>query len=440
MEFPPGPTGEGAANVRAIQKDPIAFLTKLAREDGDIAYFELGDAPVFFLNHPDYVKEVLQSRDWNFVKGLGSMRIKRVVGDGLLTSEGYFHRRQRLLTQPAFHAQRITKYADAMVEFARRTREGWREGQEVDIAQEMTRVTLAIVAKVLFDADVESQASGIGAALTVMMQGFRASGGPFGEILGGMAPKQTEQFERARAQLVETVERIIQERRASREDRGDLLSTLLLAQDAEGGGMSDELVRDEVMTFFLAGHETTANALTWTWYLLSQNTEAEAKLHAEIDSVLVSRLPGVDDIARLPYTKMVFSEVMRLYPPAWILRRQALSDFKVGDYVLPGGSYVVVSQYVLHRDSRFYPEPSKFAPERWTPQAVATRHKFAYFPFGSGTRLCIGEPFAWTEGLLLIATFAQQWKLRLVQGHAVQLEPSVTLRPTNGMPMTVHRR
>ena len=245
---------------------------------------------------------------------------------------------------------------------------------------------------------------------------------------------------RPRYPLVRSVERIVRERRASLEDRGDLLSTLLVAQDAEGGGMSDELVRDEVMTFFLAGHETTANALTWTWYLLSQNPEPEAKLHAEIDTVLAGKLPSAGDIPKLPYTDMVFSEAMRLYPPAWVLRRQALSDFKVGGYVLPAGSYVVLSQYVLHRDSRFYPQPSRFDPERWTPEAVAARHRFAYFPFGSGTRLCIGQPFAWTEGLLLIATLAQHWKLRLAPGHEVGLEPSVTLRPKNGMPMTLHRR
>lgn len=439
-KVPPGPKGKGAANLLAIQRDPTTFLTKLAREYGDIVRFRLGPAEVFFLNHPLYVKEVLQGRDWNFVKALGAKKMKQLLGDGLLTSEGYFHRRQRLLAQPAFHTQRITKYAEIMVEYGRRARERWREGETLDIAEEMGRVTMAIVAKTLFDTDVESEAKEIGAALTAVLQMFSALGGPFSEILQRLSLPRSKRFERAQAQLVGTVERIIQERRASQEDRGDLLSTLLSAQDAEGGGMSDELVRDEVMTLFLAGHETTANALAWTWYLLSQHQEAEAKFHAEIDSVLAGRLPSAGDIPRLPYTEMVFSEVIRLYPPAWVLRRQALSDFKIGGYVLPAGSYVVVSQYVLHRDARFYPEPLKFDPERWTPDKMAARPKFAYFPFGSGTRLCIGQPFAWTEGLLLMATFAQQWKLRLAPAHQVGLHPSLTLRPKNGMPMTLERR
>jgi cytochrome P450 len=231
-------------------------------------------------------------------------------------------------------------------------------------------------------------------------------------------------------------------RRASAEDRGDLLSMLLAAHDIDGDDsrMTDEQLRDEVMTLFLAGHETTANALTWTWYLLSQHPDAERAMHAEIDEVLGRRLPTMDDVPKLGYTRTVLAESMRLYPPAWIIGRKAIGDYEVGGYPVPAGSVLFMCQYVVHRDARWYPEPERFDPMRWTPEAQSARPKFSYFPFGGGPRQCIGEQFAWTEGVLLLATLAQRWRFRLVPHHPIALQPLITLRPKYGMRMTIERR
>jgi cytochrome P450 len=265
---------------------------------------------------------------------------------------------------------------------------------------------------------------------------------PFFELLQKLPLPQLRRFDAARARLDAIIYRLIEQRRLAGEDRGDLLSMLLLAQDTEvdGGGMTDEQLRDELMTIFLAGHETTANALTWTWYLLSQNPEAEARLHEEIDRVLAGRVPGFDDVAKLKYTEMVLAESMRLYPPAWALGRLAMEDFEIGGYVVPRKSLVLMSQYVMHRDPRYFAEPFKFKPERWTPEARESRPQFSYFPFGGGPRRCIGEGFAWMEGILLIATIARQWQMRLVPNHPVVLKPVITLRPKHGMRMSLIRR
>ena len=253
---------------------------------------------------------------------------------------------------------------------------------------------------------------------------------------------QFRRFDSAKAKLDAVIYRLIEERRRSGKDRGDLLSMLLLAQDVEGDGgrMTDVQLRDEALTIFLAGHETTANALTWTWYLLSQNPEVETKLHAEIDEVLGGQLPAFEDVARLKYTEMVLAESMRLYPPAWAVGRRAVNDCKIGGYFVPKKSLVLMSQYVMHHDERYFHEPLHFKPERWTADERERRPQFSYFPFGGGPRRCIGEGFAWMEGILLIATLAQQWQMRLVPGHPVALKPLMTLRPKHGMRMTVVRR
>jgi cytochrome P450 len=310
-----------------------------------------------------------------------------------------------------------------------------------------------VVGKTLFDADVEEEAEEIGGALTRALHSFSYAMLPYGELLDNLPLPPVIRFKRARARLDGTIYRLIAERRASGEDRGDLLSMLLLAQDTGEGGapapgaaggdrMSDLQLRDEVMTLFLAGHETTANLLTWSWYLLSRNPGAEARLHAELDAVLGrgGRAPTVDDLARLPYTRMVLAESMRLYPPAWIIGRRAVEPVEVAGYPLAPRTLVFVSQYVVHRDARWYPDPERFDPERWSPEGTACRPKFSYFPFGAGTRVCIGEQFAWMEGTLLLATIAHRWRLRLVPGHPVVPQPIITLRPKHGMRMTVEAR
>ena len=427
-----------------FRRDPLNLLARLAREYGDVVQFRAGTQRVFLLNHPDHVRDVLVTHHGRFHKGRALQRAKRLLGEGLLTSEGEFHRRQRRLAQPAFHRQRVNAYARVMTEFAAKTSARWRDGQTLDVSEEMMRLTLSIVGKTLFDADVESDAGEVGAALTEVMNLFGYLMLPFSELLEKLPLPQRRRFERARARLDRIIYRIIEERRRSGRDRGDLLSMLLLAVDEEGdrGRMTDEQLRDEAMTLFLAGHETTANALTWAWYLLAQNAEAEAALHAELDRVLEGgRAPTAEDLPALRYTEMVVAETMRLYPPAWAIGRLAVEDHEVGGYLIPRGSLVLVSQYVMHRDPRFFPEPERFDPARFAPEAKEARPQFSYFPFGGGVRRCIGEGFAWTEAVLVLAALARRWQMRLAPGHTAEAQPRITLRPgKGGVVMTLKRR
>jgi cytochrome P450 len=445
QRYPPGPKPKlFGGNFREFRRDPLAYLQRAVSDHGDTIYFKIGTQHAFFFNHPDQVKDVLVTQHQNFHKGRALQRSKRLLGEGLLTSEGDFHLRQRRLAQPAFHRARIASYASVMTDYAARTASRWRDGATLDISREMMRLTLAIVGKTLFDADVESEADEIGAALTTVMELFDLLLMPFSEVLEKLpiSLPYMKRFRKAKARLDATIYRIIEERRRSREDRGDLLSMLLTARDEErdGGQMSDLQVRDEVMTLFLAGHETTANALTWTLYLLSQHPEIEAKLHEELDTLLKGRPPTVEDVPRLRYTEMVLSESMRLYPPAWAIGRLVVKDCEIAGYNIPAKSLVLLSQYVTHRDARFFPDPVRFDPERWTTAARESRPQFAYFPFGGGTRRCIGEAFAWMEGILLIATLAQHWRMRLVLNHRVETLPVITLRPKYGMKMKLEKR
>ncbi|HET7566034.1 MAG TPA: cytochrome P450 [Gemmatimonadaceae bacterium] len=441
--LPPGPrTRIPGRALFGMQRDRLGFVQRLARDYGDIAHVKIGPQHIYLLSRPEDIRDVLVTNHRNFRKARGLERAKLLLGNGLLTSEGDFHLRQRRLAQPAFHRQRIAQYANAMVACALRARDRWHDGEERDIARDMTALTLAIVGRTLFDTDVEAEAPEIGDALTTSLELFRIALLPFSELIDTLPLPSVRRFRQARARLDATIYRIIRERRANSEDRGDLLSMLLLAHDTEGdgAGMTDEQLRDEAMTIFLAGHETTANALTWSWYLLSLHPDVERAMHAEVDAVLEDRPATMDDVARLPYTRMVLAESMRLYPPAWIIGRKSIDDYEVSGYRIPAGSVLLMSQYVVHHDARHYPDPERFAPERWTPEAQAARAKFSYFPFGGGPRQCIGEHFAWTEGILLLATIAQRWRLRHVAGHRVALQPLITLRPRYGMRMTIHRR
>jgi cytochrome P450 len=440
---PPGPKRKPVVgHLMEFRRDPLGFLLGAAQTYGDLVHFKFGPQDIYFINSPDTVRDVLVTNNRNFTKSRGLEMAKKFLGEGLLTSEGEFHRRQRRLAQPAFHHKRIAAYADVMARYGARRRARWQDGETLDIAQEMMSLTLAIVGKTLFDADVEGEAKAIGGALADIMHMFDRMTTPFPWLLELLPLPSNRRFARARARLDETIYRIINERRATGEDRGDLLSMLLLATDTEGDGtgMSDQQLRDEAMTIFLAGHETTANALTWTWYLLSEHPEVEARLHDEIDAVLEGRLPTADDFPRLRYTEMVLAEAMRLYPPAWAIGRRAISDYHIGDYTVPARAIILMSPYVMHRTPRYYPEPLVFDPERWTIAAREARPKFAYFPFGGGPRVCIGEGFAWMEGVLLIATIAQQWRLRLAPGQRVAPQPMITLRAKNGIRMQLEKR
>jgi cytochrome P450 len=425
IQFPPGPK-DALTSVFAMRRDPVEFFTRLAREHGDISHFHLGPQNAFLLNHPDMIKEVLVGKDRNFTKWFANARLVEVLGQGLFVSEGAYHARQRKLSQPAFHRQRIAGYADTMVKIAVRVRDRWQDGVPVDVGSEMNWLAMIIVADTLFGADLEAEATEISGALSEVLKMLEKS---------TLAESDVPDFDRARIRLDESVLRIIQDRRARGGDTGDLLSMLLAAKDEDGTGMSDTELRDEAMTIFLAGHETTANALMWTWYAISQTPEVEGKLHAVVDSVLAGKLPTLDDVPRLKYVEMVFAEGLRLYPPVWIVGRRAIADCEIGGWKIPAESIVLLSQYITQRDARFFSEPEKFDPERWTQEAEAARPKYSYFPFSSGSRQCLGEPFAWMEGVLAIAVLAQKWRLSLVPGHRVVMAPQLTMRSKYGMRM-----
>lgn len=432
---PPGPKNSPiVGNLYAFRKSPLDFLSKMAREYGDLVYFKVARQHMYLVNHPDYVREVLVNNQSNFIKSRALQRAKVLLGEGLLTSEGQQHLRQRRLVQPAFHRERLAGYAAAMSAVAVQWRDRWQPGSTLDISTEMPHLTLSIVAKTLFSADVESEASEIGEAMTTVLEMFRLLLMPFAEYLEKLPLPHIRRFEKARARLDATIYGLIRERRKSGVDTGDLLSMLLFAQDEESG-MTDEQVRDEALTLFLAGHETTANALTWTWYLLSQHPEIERRLHDEIDAVLGDRAPEFADVPQLRYAEMILAEALRLYPPAWAIGRKAKGGFELGGVEVPAESICILCPYLVHRDPRWFPEPEKFDPERWTPEARDARPKFSYYPFGGGARVCIGERFAWMEGVIVMAAIAQKWRLRLQPGQRVEPLPLITLRVKNGLRM-----
>ena len=417
-----------------MRRAPLEFFTRLAREHGDLVRFRLGDHEhdLYLVNHPDYIREVLVTQDRSFTKWFSVDRIREVLGEGLFVSEGDFHLRQRRLSQPAFHRERIAAYADQMVALGVRLRERWQPGEEIDVCREMNWLAMMIVARTLFGADVEVETAEIGAALSEILDQFERSILPAAD---------RGDFERALSRLDAVIYRFVQERRAAGEDRGDLLSMLLLAHDTDGDGgrMSDLQVRDEIMTIFLAGHETSANALAWSWYLLAQHPGVEARFHHEVDALRGS-LPGMDDIAALPLAGCIFSEALRLYPPLWAIGRRAMAECRIGDCVIPIGSVVLLSQWVTHRDPRWFPDPERFDPDRWTPEARASRPRFSYFPFSAGSRACLGEAFAGVEGVLSLATLAQRWRLLVVPGQRIALQPQLTLRARNGIVMKLQPR
>jgi cytochrome P450 len=430
------------ANLLAFSRDPISFLTDMARNHGDVAGFKIGPQQMVLLNHPDLVRDLLVTNSRSFVKGQALERAKRVLGEGLLTSEGSYHLRQRRLAQPAFHRQRVASYGEAMIRFAEEHSATWQPGRVVDMHAELMRLTLRVVGRTLFDRDTTADADDVGAVLNDLIDMFGLVTTPLADLMEHLPLPSTRRLQRATARLDALIYQMIAERRASGEDRGDLLSMLMLAQDeaGDGGGMSDRQVRDEALTIFLAGHETIANALSWAFYLLSQHPEVADRLGAELDAALDGRAPTMADLPNLCYAEMVFAETMRLYPPAWVIGRRALTPFEAGGYQLPAGSVALASQWVMHHDPRYFPDPYRFDPERWLPEAKAARPKFSYFPFGGGPRTCIGEPFAWMEGTLLLASLARRWRPALLPGHPVVLQPSITLRPRHGLRMSLMLR
>lgn len=440
LHSPPGPKGHLLGeNLREYASDPLGFLTICAREYGDVARLRFMGQTAYLLSRPDLIAQVLVENNRHFAKTALLKRNRRLLGEGLLTSEGEFWRRQRRLAQPAFHRKKITAYGEVMGGFARRTVEGWRDGQTIDVHEEMMRLTLEIVAKCLFGADVGAEAGDVGRAMKVALEDF-SSQRRLIRIPKLIPTPHNIRFERAARRLDGVVAEIIEKRRGGEGDAADLLSTLMLAQDERGEKLTDKQLRDEVMTLLLAGHETTANALSWTFRLLSLNPAAEAELFEELDRVLGGRDPSVADIPRLPYTERVIKESMRLYPPAWVMGREARAECEIGGYRMPAGTMALMSQWVVHRDERYHPNPGRFDPGRWTVEYEKGLERFAYFPFGGGPRQCIGAGFAMTEARLVLATVAQRYRLELVPGTIVEPYPSITLRPKSGIRMIVAER
>jgi cytochrome P450 len=420
--------------------DPIILFQHLADTYGDIAHYKIGPHHIVFLNHPDYIREVLVVQNDNFIKERTVQRTKMLLGNGMITSEGAEHRTQRIVAQPAFHRQRIGGYAEVMVEEAANIRDCWHDGEQRDIATDMMHLTLNIVARTLFATDLREEVYELAAAINRIMGLYNFLVMlPAAELLVHVRPPGLAAFVRARKRIDAVVYRMIDAHQRTGVDRGSLLDMMLAAAPAHDEA-SRQSLRDQVITIFLAGYETVANALSWTWYLLSENPEARAAMHREIDDVLQRRLPTYDDVPRLRYTENVMAESLRLYPPAWAMGRYARNDFSLGEYRLPAKSTVLISQFVTHRDPRFFPDPLRFDPDRFSAENKARRAKFTYLPFGAGARQCIGESFAWMEGVLILATLAQKWQLTLVPGHRVQPQPLITLRPKYGMKMRVEAR
>jgi cytochrome P450 len=414
-------------------------MPTLQHDYGDIVTMRYYSFRVYFISHPDYIEQVLVTDNRKFIKGRILRKNRQLFGNGLLTSEGDFWLRQRRLAQPAFHRGRIASYADTMVRYASRIASEWSDGEERDLHAEMMRLTLSIVAKTLFDADVDREAKRVGHALEAIMR----LNSDFRKLILTPTWLPTPRKIRATiatAKLNRIIYRFIEERRASGVDNGDLLSMLLAARDDDGSRMTDRQLRDEAITIFLAGHETTANALAWTWMLLAQNPIVEAKLHEELDRVLGGRVPTVDDLPNLRYTNHVVTESLRLYPPAWGMARIAIEDTEIAGYPIPKGCGVSLAQWVVHRDPRWFEAPLEFRPERWEGDLLKRLPRFAYFPFGGGPRQCIGNNFAVMEASLLLATLAQQFKISLVPGKEIIPAASITLRPKTGIWGKIEKR
>ncbi len=433
-----------------FSNDPPRFLNQLADDYGDIVRFYFFRRPLYMVTGPDFIRELLVTKAENFPKAKRDIDIlSKFLGNGLLTSQGDFHKQQRKLTQPVFHKQRIQSYAETMVNYTVKVMEKWQHDENREISDEMMSLTMFIVAKSLFNADMDDMAGEakiIGQAIEDIQEVSNVEFRSLFTWPEWVPTRNNRLRKKGRAILYKTIDKLITERRATVvngqvKDTGDLLSMLLLAQDDEGQKMADNQVRDELVTLFTAGHETTSNALSWTWYLLSQHPDVEAKLHQEVDTVLNGRLPTLQDLPDLPYTEMVLKESMRLYPPAWILSgRSALEDTAVNDYLIPKDKLIFISPYVVHRRPDYFPEPERFDPERFTPENEKKLPRYGYIPFGAGPRVCIGNSFAMMEARLILATIAQQFHLELDPDQEIELNPQITLSPKHGLKMRVIKR
>jgi len=441
--LPPGPKGKfllGCATELA--KDWPGFCGRCGRDFGDIAFYRFLRVPICQLTHPDDIETVLVRQASSFHKSRDYAALEFILGRGLLTNEGASWQRQRQLIQPAFRHENISAYGEIIAASAAEHLARWHDKQSGDLHEEMAALTLDIVSKSLFGSKLLHDTRAIGTEVAAYMERFFSQAALSFLLPDGFPIPKSPRLMRSRRKLNQVIFSIIRERRIHPAAGTDLLQTLLNATDEKGGRMSDVQLRDEIMTLFLAGHETTANALTWTWYLLAQNPDAERNLHEELDRELGGRAPSLSDLARLPYCEMIIKESMRLFPPAWGIGRRALRDIELRGYRIPKGTNVFILQWLTHRDARFYPEPLRFDPERWRSDPVRSGviPRFAYFPFGGGPRVCIGAGFAMMEATLLLATIAQRYRFALLPDPPVVPFFSVTLRPKHGMRVKIETR
>jgi len=442
---PPGPKGWPIAGVIfELWRDPFRFLMETVRDYGPVASFRAGPDPFFLLSHPDDYQQVLQQPQ-RFAKQTQSYRFLRpLLGQGLLTSEGGFWRRQRRIAQPSFHRQRITQFARVIVQATQEMLEGWGSlevgSTALDLSSEMMQLTYTIVSRALFSRPPEEGSMRIGEALRQVLYDAERRAHSVWSLPLGLPTPRNLRVRRALLRLNETAMGIIEGRRRDPDPPHDLLSMLMQARDEETGeGMSDDQLLDEVITILMAGHETTANALCWTWSLLATHPEVASRLNAELWEVLQGRPPTWEDFPRLAYAGRILEEALRLYPPVWWLDRRVMEDVEIGGYQIPKGSVVLISPYVMHHHADYWDCPEKFDPDRFLPEASAKRHPFCYLPFSHGPRQCIGNNFALLEARLILATVAQRYRLKLLPGHPVEKDPSIVLRPKFGIKVTLEK-
>jgi cytochrome P450 len=443
LPLPPGPKGMFLlGSAQSLAHGWPGHSSNCYREYGDIVFYRFLHVPLCQLTHPDHIEMVLVRNAANFQKSRDYRALRFILGNGLLTNEGASWQKQRQLIQPAFRHENIAQYTEIMADSTAAHLSRWKDGEHRDLHHEMAELTLDIVTKSLFGTKLAHDARGIGEEISAVMERFFVLAVLSFLLPDRISAPKTPRLLRSKRNLDKVVTSIIRQRKASKTTANDLLQRLLDAQDEQGLRMSDEQLREEIMTLFLAGHETTANALTWTWYLLAQNPQVEEALAAELDAVLGGRGPTLADLPRLPYVEMVVKESMRLYPPAWGIGRRALQEFELGGYRIPARTNVLIMQWLTHRDPRFFPDPERFDPERWRDDPVRKGKipRFAYFPFAGGPRVCIGAGFAMMEATLLLATIAQRYRFSLASNAVVTPLFSVTLRPKRGLPMQLHRR
>ena len=439
---PPGPKGIPIfGSAIPFFKDILGFLKNAARKYGDIVYFQLGNRKIFMLNHPDDIQDVLITYNDNFLKSRALQRAKLIIGEGLLTSEREAHLRNRRIIQPIFHNRVIPEFAKTMVSFTEEFINDWKENSVIDVHRKMMEITQQIVVKTLFGSELENSSKLID-SLSYILNQFPRFLFPFSEYLDKIPVPSNIKCNEALKTIDDSLYNIIEERRSKVNNSYDLLSLLIQqTEDTEdNNAFSEKQVRDEMITFYIAGQETTSNALCWTWYLISQNKEVENKIAKEIENVLGNRLPTYRDLDSLTYIRSTVKESLRMFPPAWVVTRRVVNDYEVGEYKIPAGADIYMSQYVVHYDERFYQQPEIFNPDRWNSLEDKEFHRFAFFPFGGGIRRCIGEPFAMMEAVLLIATIASKWKLKLAPNFKVEPKPLITLRPKYGLKMVLENK